>query len=90
MKKNELTSLQALRERKKQVAEQLAGRENDIKYDLYLYTHPMEWAVNSFAKRSGNNRLSAENIVKLVAYSNKFYRTGRLIFKIFKVIKKII
>jgi hypothetical protein len=84
--KNEINSLQSLREQKMLIARQLEEKEAQIKYDLYLYSHPVEWATNALITR--NTGSSAENLKKIVSFSRRVYSVWKVVSKVIKLLRK--
>ncbi|MDR1654315.1 MAG: hypothetical protein LBS01_11860 [Prevotellaceae bacterium] len=86
METTNINSLQALRERKKQIGKQLARTEQNIKYGFYLYTHPVEWAVNTLTGK--NLPVTSRSMVKLASTSSRFIRYAKIAYSIVKFFRK--
>jgi hypothetical protein len=87
--KNSINSLQALRERKSLVATQLEQREAQLKFNLYLCSHPVEWVANALTTQR-NAGFSANNdlLVKFISLSRKTYTLWSIASKLIKLIRK--
>lgn len=81
-----IDSLKTLRKRKQLLSEEIEQTEKEIKYDLYLFTHPLQWAATAISQANGN--FSAQNLVKVASYSRDFFRIARTIIGIIKVLRR--